>query len=331
MKKSAKWGLAVLGFTMATGVFATTFALADSQKLRESVQPATPTETPYTLSAAPSDEQIGNQAAAKPAEQPVKKLTDAVQPSLASLSGQSLAKASPQVRENAKEYILYQMLNTVDFFDTISGRVENAYGGNVYSFDFAANQNNATSYQKAMVNGALQQERYSTPEKTVSVEAKTRSVSVQSGSVTRQESYELAQPVSERYGTEEDGTPFCILRSDSTNLECASLCVLPQEITFSFLTDFDAWQIDGTVSYLNRNCIKLSGTPSSYHQNKLGITRFTMLVDYETGVLLKYEGYDANGNVADSITVSDIHIDETLSVPDMQSNPAVVSFFKTGQ
>lgn len=329
MKRITKWGTAVLGVTLAASICAT-FALADSWGSRKEDEPQETAEMPTSILADVKENKADNATGTDKASLLKKKLTDAVRPSLESLSSMAVAKASLETQKNAQAYIWYQMLNTVDFFDTISGTVKNEYDGNAYSYDFASDMSKSTSYQKSFTNGQIQDEIYCDISQTVTLSAKTRDVDVKSGATTWQETYELAAPVSERYGFEEDGTPFCVLRGDATNLECASLCTMPQELAFSFLTNYDAWRIVGTTTYLGRDCVQLTGTPGDYHQNKLGISTFTMYIDYETGVLLKYEGSDSSGQIVDSITVTDIHIDEAVCVPQMNDNPTIASFLESG-
>ena len=76
-----------------------------------------------------------------------------------------------------------------------------------------------------------------------------------------------------------------------TNCPLASYCVFPQELAYSYLKDFDKWDIvDDNMVFLGRECVKIMGTPSPYIAEKHGIDNFTMVVDSSTCILLDFQG-----------------------------------------
>ena len=112
----------------------------------------------------------------------------------------------------------------------------------------------------------------------------------------------FAQTKAERTGVVE-GSPSYTYRNSIFSPVSTSL--MPQEMTFGYLTDYDHWTIDGEEQLLGTNCIKLSGFLTGSYSDKLGITDFEMWVQKETGILLKYFGYDQDGELVDSLITND--------------------------
>ena len=112
----------------------------------------------------------------------------------------------------------------------------------------------------------------------------------------------FAQTKAERTGVVE-GSPSYTYRNNIFASLSASL--MPQEMTFGYLTDYDHWTIDGEEQLLGTDCIKLSGFLTGSYSDKLGITDFEMWVQKETGILIKYFGYDEDGQLVDSLITND--------------------------
>ena len=113
---------------------------------------------------------------------------------------------------------------------------------------------------------------------------------------------DFAQTKAERTGVVE-GSPSYTYRNNIFASLSASL--MPQEMTFGYLTDYDHWTIDGEEQLLGTDCIKLSGFLTGSYSDKLGITDFEMWVQKETGILIKYFGYDEDGQLVDSLITND--------------------------
>lgn len=110
-----------------------------------------------------------------------------------------------------------------------------------------------------------------------------------------------------------DKQPSYIYRADPTNSVWGSFCLFPQGLTFGYLTDFDLWDIKGTETYLDRECLVLSGQSNGSYKRKTGVNTFTMYVDSQTGILLKQEGWDESGNIVRSMTVNAISVDGPMT------------------
>lgn len=100
-------------------------------------------------------------------------------------------------------------------------------------------------------------------------------------------------------------------RSDLTNSVLSSYCLLPEGLTVNYLGDFSVWEIVGKTQYLGRECIEIRGrVENEYWAAKRNNTAFCMYVDEATGILLMLEGYNADGEVENFVRVSEIAIDQ---------------------
>ncbi|MCD7729907.1 MAG: hypothetical protein LUI05_00205 [Oscillospiraceae bacterium] len=114
-----------------------------------------------------------------------------------------------------------------------------------------------------------------------------------------------------RFKIDEKWYTMLLLSCKSTNVDDASICLFPQEMAFGFLLDFDLWEIDGSESYEGRDCVVLSGETNADYGKKIGDERFAFYVDKQTGTLLEYVGYNANGEISDYMGSSNIRFDDS--------------------
>jgi len=127
-------------------------------------------------------------------------------------------------------------------------------------------------------------------------------------------------PLDSRITTAEDGIPTYTYRRNITNCPLASYSVVPQEIAFSYLEDFDKWDItDDNVTFLGRSCVKISGTPSPYIAAKHNIDRFTMVVDSATGILLDFSG-TLGETVSRYMTVTECALETRTAIPQFSAD-----------
>ena len=212
-----------------------------------------------------------------------------------------------------KEILIDRMLNTVDYFETVSVEfVRNIVGENgIVTFNSTIHTNipQAKAYSIASTDESVQ---------ALTCDGKTRiqynlsekSMSVLGQAIVRNEGEEEALRTEPRFFVDEEGINHYFNRSDLTNGYLSSSCILPQGYTFGFLaTDLSKWEIIGEKEYLNRKCVEISGKTESYG-SKFNIVSFHMIVDEATGILLKLDGIDSEGNEVEIVTVSDIRIDD---------------------
>lgn len=211
--------------------------------------------------------------------------------------------------KNTKENIYHKMLNTIDFYNSASGSFKTSMLSKEsettvnYEVDF----NNETSYEKS-VSSNENTEVYNVNSKLYTFDNNSKTKNVVMSGYNKSECPEI--PDDERVTIEEDGYNCYYYRNNPTNIPGSCFSLVPQEFAFGFLNDFDLWDISGTTTYLNRDCVVIKGTTESSYGAKLGTNTFEFIVDAQTGILLKYEGYDSSGNISDYVTTTEFSLDE---------------------
>lgn len=218
-----------------------------------------------------------------------------------------------------KEEIWHKMLNSIDYYDSVSGKMMYANGPDQEMYvEYSTNLEKSKAYTKikevnvsdcsAVVKNDVPMSSVVKDNNTFDIEVFTQESSMitldnldkvainETDSVFTREN---AEPIEDdkRVVVEEDGTPGYYYRCDVTNTYLANASLFPQERTFGFLTDFDLWDVDGIEKYVDRECYVISGETSDDYGNKIGVKKFQFYVDCETGVLLKYIGYDESENI----------------------------------
>lgn len=127
-------------------------------------------------------------------------------------------------------------------------------------------------------------------------------------------------PLDERITVFDDGIPCYNYRRNVTNCPLASYCLVPQEIAFNYLKDFDKWDIeDEDYMFLGRKCVYIKGVPNEYVSEKHSTEEFSMIVDFETGILMKFENYNL-GKIVDYIEIKECDFDFTGDIKRFSKN-----------
>ena len=221
--------------------------------------------------------------------------------------------------DNPKTQIYNKMLNSIDFFSTVelSAMVHMGAAENL-KIDYYSNLDNSTAYEAVYDSGKLIRETFANPGyyflNSVNHIEKTYDNNYLSIYKRSDTPY---IPLNERivyFEETKDGLPGYTYRRNITNCPLASYSIVPQEIAFSYLADFDRWEIvNENTEFLGRKCIEIEGTPTPYTGEKHNCQNFKMLVDESTGILLKFEGYQ-NGNISSYITATKCIIDEDITI-----------------
>ncbi len=209
------------------------------------------------------------------------------------------------ISDDPKVNIFNKMLNTIDYINNVSLTMEtDMLSDEIVTVEYQTDINAETAYQKVSSNKAVLSETYSKAENMIYVDNTTKAFTQQYlPTFTREDTPYI--PLAERIVTAEDGIPCYSYRNNATNCPYASYCLVPQEITFSYLKDFDKWEIeDDDFQYLGRRCIEIIGKPSPYIAEKHNIDSFTMIVDAETGILMQFKG-TINDTVSRYMTVTE--------------------------
>ena len=224
-------------------------------------------------------------------------------------NGENAETLIPGEREkitDPKASIYNKMLNTIDFFNALHLTMETSMiGDEILTIEYDMNLNKEQSYQKMSSGGSTMNEVYSENGDMIYVYYSNKTYAIEPGTAYSRDDAPYI-PLSKRIVPEADGMPCYYYRNNITNCPYALYSVFPQELAFSYLKDFDTWEIvDSSVDYLNRDCVMIEGVPCSDISRRHKVDRFTMVVDSQTGILMKFVGTN-NGEVSRYTTVTDM-------------------------
>lgn len=227
---------------------------------------------------------------------------------------------APESFEDPKTDIYNKMLNSIEYFSRVNATaVTNMIGENERTITYHINIDAGISYQSVTENNNI------VVSETFS-DILSGMTEVNHTEKTYTENYLPVYtrvntpyiPLEERIIEGEDGIPCYSYRRNITNCPLASYSLVPQEITFSYLKDFDLWTIENeSFTYLDRPCVVICGKSSPYMSSKHQIDSFEMIVDKETGVLLSFTGtYQDTSVIYSRITDIDYEDKEPIKLFD---------------
>ena len=235
----------------------------------------------------------------------------------------STEKAFPGELEkisDPKAAIYNRMLNTIDYFNSLSAKMETSMLNNeIATVEYNTNINSGESYQKVSVGEKTMTEAYGQNDSMINVNNTSGQYLVMRGQMFGRDDAPYI-PLEKRIVTEDDGMPCYYYRKNITNCSYASYSIFPQEFTFSYLKDFALWDItDDNADYLGRKCVMIEGVPSSYIAEKHNIDNFTMIVDSQTGILMQFTG-TKDGEVSRYMKITDISLESNSSIKHFNAN-----------
>lgn len=212
-----------------------------------------------------------------------------------SMEDKSAAYSLNDDEEITKKSIFFKMLNTIDYFNTAEGSIEICNEGDIRTSEFACNLLTADAYEYSIWGDEIYEDYSSSNGEFYKVLKERKLINKGLGACNIEEAVPI--PDSERITVAEDGINCYAYRADPINAPTAREGLQPQELTFNFMTVEDNWDITGETTYLDRDCVVIEGHTNDYAEEKLGVYTFEFTVDKETGVLMKYDGFDADGNI----------------------------------
>ncbi|MFT8351408.1 hypothetical protein [Clostridium saccharoperbutylacetonicum] len=100
-----------------------------------------------------------------------------------------------------------------------------------------------------------------------------------------------------------------IYRNDGNFLYESNKTLFNQEIQ-SYLKDYDKWEIEGEEDYLSRKAILISGKLG--FTGKSGENKFEIIVDRETGIILRLDLLGKDNTIIFSMETKEINIDKNI-------------------
>lgn len=224
----------------------------------------------------------------------------------------SIKEKDINIKTIDKTYVLDHMLNSIDYFDTADGEFvtnlfETAQKTDVV-FSVNVSDSNNFAYEKC-TSDEISTETFFADGVINDYDNINKIHSASATGVSNS----LSMPASARISKNEAGENVYYYRNNKMNLGCTSQCLMSQELTFGCLADESLWEISGEEKYLGYDCIVIDGTAAENYGNKLGMEKFKFLVEKNTGIVMNFEGYDSEGNIAIYSTVKNISIDDEMS------------------
>ena len=253
-------------------------------------------------------------------------------PIVTTASTRALKKAVAYDKAN-KNDIYHMMLNSIDYYDKVSGTIYFPTGDinlvnsvqfqsvlsettaySHYSQVYADNISNysmesISSEAEEIKNLIYDEEEYCNANESVSMNLIEKSYTTKIGDAISLDCV-CSIPDNERITIAEDGEPCYNYRTNPTNVPEASICIFPQEMAFGFLANQELWDIDGIEEIDGNKGYHIFGTTTKEYGNKINVSSFEFVVDVNTGVLLKYVGYDSNGEISDYMYTENIRYED---------------------
>lgn len=216
----------------------------------------------------------------------------------------AVAKNSAFDSTETKSYIYHMMLNSVDYFNTAEGSMTYAMNMNCpVSIDFQTDIEKQTAYESESQNGKKITEVYVADGMEYVVDSDNLTYDSSSKGIP----IEFCISDNDRVISLDEGETLAVNRNDITNLGISgNSCLFPQSYAMSHLVDFSAWEISAREMVLGRECVLINGI---YKDNQ-----FKMYVDLNTGILLKYEKFNANDELTGYVEANSIFVDEEINI-----------------
>jgi len=226
--------------------------------------------------------------------------------------------------DNFKIQIYDKMFSTFNLFSSVELTLKTSMFDNCdttikCATKVSQDSKNISSYESIINDNGVNMEYYGNSDGIIAINNKDKTIETKyMNTYSTIDAYYI--PLHNRITVDNDGIPCYNYRPNGTNCPSASYSLLPQEFAFSYLKNFELWNIRNSgVEYLGRKCVEIEGTPTSYFVEKHNIDSFTMLIDYETGVLLDFTGYK-NGEVTNYVTVIECVFDSDIKIEEFIEN-----------
>ena len=230
-----------------------------------------------------------------------------------------------------KENIFNNILNAIDYYDTVSGKfettlivdtpvtvtyavdipnqlsIENVKGANE---DIDLMSNDSKKIYSNNNSKEYRENRYISQYDKASRIKQNKNINEE---VELSPYYNINQKniSAKRVQVNEQGQMEFYYRQDLTNTGYASTSIYPQNLVFGFMSDTDFWNVSAVETYLGRQVIVVKGeTSDKNYADKLNVTAFVMKFDIKTGILLDFKGTSAEGQVSQYLTTKEIKVDE---------------------
>ncbi|MGG1677348.1 sigma-E factor regulatory protein RseB domain-containing protein [Neobacillus sp. NRS-1170] len=230
------------------------------------------------------------------------------QKSLNKPSNKKTAYLPPKQEENydemTKEEILTKMLNTVDYFETARGEYKIHYsfspGYQVVEYAISLKHQPGGYGKTTLDTGEVSSQEFY-KDGTVWHLNESKKTYMEERVMEEQKGTTLT--LDQAFSTADDGNPLTNYR-ERPPFSTAMETLFPYEIASNYTRDLSKWEIEKqNEELLGHNTLVIKGT-----KNHRDFQSFRFWVDKDTGILVKYETNNANGEIVDYLHPTKLEI-----------------------
>lgn len=229
-----------------------------------------------------------------------------------------------------KEVIFNNLLNCIDYYDTVKGSFETSLIGEAsvkveyevdipkqVSFEAVRGSNidleiysqDGTVFEFNKITKKYNAERF-IPQYDERTRKKQTANIYEKVDLQPYYDYEHKDISSQRTRKNTFGENEYFYRYDLTNTAYAANSIYPQNLVFGFMSDVEYWDITAVEQYSERQVFVVSGKTSDQdYAQKLQVYTFEMRFDLKTGILLDFKGFSSNGDVKQYLKTADFSVD----------------------
>ncbi|MBP5431404.1 hypothetical protein [Ruminococcus sp.] len=228
-----------------------------------------------------------------------------------------------------KEDIFYMMLNTIFYYDKVSGTVmfQTDNPDVLYVDEFQCSLSDAQSYScmsqrriedknkievSSLSEPLYENIIYCNGIDRIDVFPMEKTYSAFNGGAVTLANV-IRMPNENRLCIDDDGEHIFNMLTTPTNVFSASMCIQPQEITVGYLNNFDLWDVVDVITIDGRSYYIIHGEAEESYGARFGVSNFTFTVDTQTGVIVKFEGCDVDGNINQFMYTENLKFEDEAS------------------
>lgn len=209
----------------------------------------------------------------------------------------------------SKEDYINKMLNSVDFYNEVSGKIEtNMNNGDIDNIEYSLNFNDGKSYEHTTSNDCDNETYVQYGQQFIFDNInKTQNKRIIIEKLKSDENY----AVHFNSGFQTDYGADFMYDKDFTGINVSSgLSIYPRQLVNDLMYDFNLWEVGDRITYLSRDCQIIKGNiPSEFQYSFGNAETFKLIMDRETGIMLDLECYTPNGIVTSYTHTTNISFD----------------------
>ena len=221
----------------------------------------------------------------------------------------------PEIDITTKEGIYQKMLNSIYYYDKVSGELVLSTENSTDSLiiDFESDLEKSLSYSNSeKVKVLFDNDNYIRENELFTYCDGNKIYKVDTLNKTT-EMYGYATKRSEMTDTNDNPARY----SDVTNLPYVSTALMPRLSVLELIKNSENWEISGTEIYLDRECTIITGDNKKVYADEHDILSYWLCVDNKTGVILKYFDSVLSGEYQHVMLMRNIAFDDDVEVRDL--------------